>query len=459
MATQTPTVDVPQSFPSAMSDVDGLTAALAAKEATAAKGAASGYAPLDSGSKVPAANLPPASASAAGTQSSAHFNAVEALGTMSTQAANAVAVTGGTATGLTQLATTAACTALLGGATASAQSSLAISATKTIAVPAALSVWRGLDFQASTLTLTAGGVAPSSLSAAYFAAPVITQTAGAAYTVPAAATVTIAGPPAAGAGGGATPTITATAALVVASGYVGIGTAQPYRNVDVQSVAGAQAAIRFFQTAVGGGAVGLPAGSDVFWLNNTGYSEFYFGNPLYGIGIAASGSVGIGSSPTATSRLIVSDSKTIASAAGAVWDGVKFAASTLSVTGATGIATAAGFNFTTIQAPTIAGDTATCAIATAATLYVTAAPIAGANVTITAGQAIKVGAGSIVCQGAALATDATNGFLYIPTCAGTPNGTPTTQTGTIPIVYDTTNHKLYIYDGSWVGGTAPGAWS
>ena len=81
----------------------------------------------------------------------------------------------------------------LGGAAASANASLAILASKTIAVPAAISVWRGLDFQASTLTLTAGGVAPSSLSAAYFAAPVITQTAGAAYTIPVAATLTIAG--------------------------------------------------------------------------------------------------------------------------------------------------------------------------------------------------------------------------------------------------------------------------
>ena len=45
----------------------------------------------------------------------------------------------------------------------------------------------------------------------------------------------------------------------------------------------------------------------------------------------------------------------------------------------------------------------------------------------------------------ALATAATDGFLYVPTCAGTPTGTPTAQTGTVPIVVDTTNHKLYFY--------------
>lgn len=51
----------------------------------------------------------------------------------------------------------------------------------------------------------------------------------------------------------------------------------------------------------------------------------------------------------------------------------------------------------------------------------------------------------------ALATTATDGFLYIPTCAGVPTGVPTTQTGTLPIVIDSTNNKMYIYSGgAWV---------
>jgi len=54
-------------------------------------------------------------------------------------------------------------------------------------------------------------------------------------------------------------------------------------------------------------------------------------------------------------------------------------------------------------------------------------------------------AGGMVVGTAALATNATDGFLYVPTCAGTPTGTPTTQTGTAPIVVDTTNNKLYFY--------------
>jgi len=68
-------------------------------------------------------------------------------------------------------------------------------------------------------------------------------------------------------------------------------------------------------------------------------------------------------------------------------------------------------------------------------------------------------AGGLVVGTAALATTATDGFLYIPTCAGTPTGVPTAQTGTVAMVFDTTNNKLYIYDGGWLGGTTPGAFT
>lgn len=59
--------------------------------------------------------------------------------------------------------------------------------------------------------------------------------------------------------------------------------------------------------------------------------------------------------------------------------------------------------------------------------------------------------GSVVIGTAALATNATGGFLYIPTCAGTPNGTATDYTGRVPMVYDSTNFRLYFHigGGSW----------
>lgn len=65
--------------------------------------------------------------------------------------------------------------------------------------------------------------------------------------------------------------------------------------------------------------------------------------------------------------------------------------------------------------------------------------------------------GNIVIAGAALATSATDGFLYITTTAGTPTGTPTSYTGRAPINYDSTNNKLYVNEaGTWVDVTGSG---
>lgn len=59
-------------------------------------------------------------------------------------------------------------------------------------------------------------------------------------------------------------------------------------------------------------------------------------------------------------------------------------------------------------------------------------------------------AGNISIGTASLATTATNGFPYIPTCAGTPTGVPTAISGFAPMVADSTNNKLYVYiGGAW----------
>lgn len=57
------------------------------------------------------------------------------------------------------------------------------------------------------------------------------------------------------------------------------------------------------------------------------------------------------------------------------------------------------------------------------------------------------GNGNVTAGAGTLATTATNGFLYVPTCAGTPTGTPTAKSGYAPIVVNTTNNKLYFYSG------------
>jgi hypothetical protein len=85
----------------------------------------------------------------------------------------------------------------------------------------------------------------------------------------------------------------------------------------------------------------------------------------------------------------------------------------------------------------------------ASTLFVTAD-----SMTVrTTGAAVRLAIdanGSTTVGVASLATTAVDGFLYVPTCAGTPTGTPTAKSGYAPIVVNTTNNKLYFYStGVW----------
>lgn len=57
--------------------------------------------------------------------------------------------------------------------------------------------------------------------------------------------------------------------------------------------------------------------------------------------------------------------------------------------------------------------------------------------------------GNIVPGTAALATTATDGFIYMSTSAGAPTGVPTTQTGRVAFHYDTTNNQFYVYNAAW----------
>jgi len=71
--------------------------------------------------------------------------------------------------------------------------------------------------------------------------------------------------------------------------------------------------------------------------------------------------------------------------------------------------------------------------------------------------------GNAVIGTAALATNATDGFLYLDSMVGVPTGTPTIHTGRVPVTVDTSNSRLYSYiGGAWVnlsgaGGGSPGA--
>lgn len=78
------------------------------------------------------------------------------------------------------------------------------------------------------------------------------------------------------------------------------------------------------------------------------------------------------------------------------------------------------------------------------------------TVVVPTGYSFKMGT-------AAVTTTATDGFAYLSTCAGIPSGTPTAQTGTAPVVIDSTNNDIYMYtnsawrkiNGAGGGGSAP----
>lgn len=71
------------------------------------------------------------------------------------------------------------------------------------------------------------------------------------------------------------------------------------------------------------------------------------------------------------------------------------------------------------------------------------------------GSATAQDSGHITASGSwasgtgSLATNATKGFLYIPTCAGVPTGVPESVSGRIALVADTSGGKVYAYLGGW----------
>jgi len=60
--------------------------------------------------------------------------------------------------------------------------------------------------------------------------------------------------------------------------------------------------------------------------------------------------------------------------------------------------------------------------------------------------------GNIFPGNLALLTTATDGFVFMQACPGTPTGVPTQWLGAgrqVPFVYDTTNNIIYVYNGAW----------
>ena len=115
------------------------------------------------------------------------------------------------------------------------------------------------------------------------------------------------------------------------------------------------------------------------------------------------------------------------------------------------VATQRDFLFT---AQTYASASASQTFTDAATVAISGAPIAGSNAVITRGWALYVQGGDVCLagSGSALATNATTGFTWLPSCAGTPTGAPSQKTGTSAIIVDTTGSKIWVLIGGvWKG--------
>lgn len=100
-----------------------------------------------------------------------------------------------------------------------------------------------------------------------------------------------------------------------------------------------------------------------------------------------------------------------------------------------------------------AGPPADYCFASQITTYVMQTSLA-TGVVLASGAAVKSAGNFTLGSGAALATTATVGYVMITSCAGAPTGVPVGfGVGNMPIQYDTTNNKLWVYaaSGAWRG--------
>lgn len=75
-------------------------------------------------------------------------------------------------------------------------------------------------------------------------------------------------------------------------------------------------------------------------------------------------------------------------------------------------------------------------------------------ITVASGGTISSAGNFTLGAGTALATTATVGYVMITSCAGAPTGVPVGfGVGNMPIQFDTTNNKLWVYaaSGAWRG--------
>ena len=125
------------------------------------------------------------------------------------------------------------------------------------------------------------------------------------------------------------------------------------------------------------------------------------------------------------------------------------------------LSTSAGTPAAATERMRIASDGTTTLGGTSTAPALSVIPVASqtawATVTASNGGNPKVGSNTnnlCLGTGSALATSATTGHVCIPSCAGAPTGVPVgAGAGQLPMIYDTTNNFLYIYNGGWKKST------
>lgn len=309
--------------------------------------------------------------------------------------------------------------AVSGGGTSTA---LKVTASKTVA-SATSAVWNGVNFAPATLTFSGSTAVTTAagVNAVTFGIPTIT--AGSAVAVTSAATVTVLGAPAVS--GSATLTnayaFWTQAGKVRFDGFVGIGgIANPTVDLYIQRSSAANVEFIVENTAntssataqmlfqVGGASASDPwiqysVNGATVWsngLDNSASDNFVWSRSVAlgntdVMALTSNLNLMIGTSTDVASTLLrLAPSKTIASASGAVWDGVDVIASTATLTGGTAITTATGFNMVAFRAPTISAASA-LAVSFASTVYIAGAPTgAGAGpATLTKSYSFWIDAG------------------------------------------------------------------
>jgi len=152
--------------------------------------------------------------------------------------------------------------------------------------------------------------------------------------------------------------------------------------------------------------------------------------------LLSTGKVGINTA-TPTGKLDILGTLTVASAAAAVLRDLWMEPATITITGATNITTATGFNFAEFGIPTFSN--ASIAVSLASTVYIAGSPIVTGGMSITASYSLWVDSGVVrIDQGVAL------GGGVVPTLGTIGGSGPTAAAQNEWIQIDTQNGVRFV---------------